>query len=439
MIFRKSVATAALVLLPAVAFAQLPSPCLNSDDYRYPGENKSGQTVLRSCSNIRIKETRRQTLCLLSEVRTACPQTCGLCCEDDPTFSFPMKKEAKSQKCTWIAKNNVSVRQAEYCTIKDTVGSTTIRNMCPKSCNFCKTLVPLTTAAPVKSPTGTGVPTISAKPIAAPSRPPSPMPSPFPTSRPSFKPSQSPSGKPSQVPSILPSLKPSQNPSDLPTLKPSQSPSSKPSLAPSSLPSLKPSQAPSSKPSQAPSSLPSLKPSQAPSSKPSLKPSQAPSSKPSQNPSDGPSNKPTQSIKPSATPSKAPVGAPTVPVPAPVTPPVAPPVAGCVDNSLFKFTLDYDASVEKNCAWITKNASKEATRKAIYCGKGEIKYKGCPATCDGCGTCADDATFKFELLNQEGELRNCSWITKSKNAAVRNSTYCPTVGSKCPQSCGYCA
>jgi len=439
MIFSKSVATVALVLFPVGAFAQLPSPCLNSDDYRYAGQNKSGGTVLRSCSNIRIKETRRQKLCLLSEVRTACPQTCGLCCEDDATFSFPMKKEAKTQKCTWLTKNNAAVRKAEYCGIDDSVGDTTIRNECPKSCDFCQNLVPLTTAAPVKSPTGTGTPTISAKPIAAPSRPPSPQPSPFPTSRPTFKPSQSPSRKPSQVPSVGPSLKPSQVPSDLPSLKPSQSPSRKPSQVPSSLPSLKPSQSPSSKPSQVPSSLPSLKPSQVPSDKPSLKPSQSPSRKPSQSPSAGPSNKPTVSIKPSAAPSKAPVGVPTVPVPAPVTPPVAPPVAACVDDSLFTFTLVTDATKSVDCAWITKNAKAIATRTSTYCGNGEIKYKGCPSTCDGCGTCADDATFTFELTNQTGKFVNCSWLPKSKNSALRISTYCPTVGSKCPQSCGYCA
>ena len=399
MLFSKSVATVALVLLPVGAFAQLPSPCLNSDDYRYAGQNKSGGTVLRSCSNIRIKETRRQKLCLLSEVRTACPQTCGLCCEDDATFSFPMKKEAKTQKCTWLTKNNAAVRKAEYCGIDDSVGDTTIRNECPKSCDFCQNLVPLTTAAPVKSPTGTGTPTISAKPIAAPSRPPSPQPSPFPTSRPTFKPSQSPSRKPSQVPSVGPSLKPSQVPSDLPSLKPSQSPSDKPSL----------------------------------------KPSQSPSRKPSQSPSAGPSNKPTVSIKPSAAPSKAPVGVPTVPVPAPVTPPVAPPVAACVDDSLFTFMLVTDATKSVDCAWITKNAKAIATRTSTYCGNGEIKYKGCPSTCDGCGTCADDATFTFELTNQTGKFVNCSWLPKSKNSALRISTYCPTVGSKCPQSCGYCA
>jgi len=407
MLFSKSVATVALVLLPVGAFAQLPSPCLNSDDYRYAGQNNSGGTVLRSCSNIRIKETRRQKLCLLSEVRAACPQSCGLCCEDDATFSFPLKKEAKSQKCTWLTKNNAAIRKAQYCGMNENVGDTTIRNKCPKSCDFCPILVPLTTAAPVKSPTGTGTPTISAKPIAAPSRPPSPQPSPFPTSRPTLKPSQSPSRKPSQVPSVGPSLKPSQVPSDLPSLKPSQIPSDKPSQVPSDLPSLKPSQIPSDKPSQSPSA--------------------------------GPSNKPTVSIKPSAAPSKAPVGAPTVPVPAPVTPPVASPVAACVDDSLFTFTLVTDATKSVDCAWITKNAKAIATRTSTYCGNGEIKYKGCPSTCDGCGTCADDATFTFELTNQTGKFVNCSWLPKSKNSALRISTYCPIVGSECPQSCGYCA
>lgn len=128
-----------------------------------------------------------------------------------------------------------------------------------------------------------------------------------------------------------------------------------------------------------------------------------------------------------------------VPTEQPPTVTVAPSVAGCVDDSLFNFTLVSDANISQDCAWITKKTNVIAIRKGIYCGIGEIKYKGCPNTCDGCDTCSDDATYQFELKYQPGKFQWCLWLRRSRNTARRIRTYCPTaVGMKCPQSCGYC-
>ncbi len=118
----------------AALFLSLPSEaisaCLNDQDYKY---NDGGK--LRPCSNIRINEARRQTLCLLDEVIDSCPQTCGVCCEDDPDFEFPLDNLDKTQDCAWITLNNVDTRRERYCGMNKRVGPTSIRNMCPLACD----------------------------------------------------------------------------------------------------------------------------------------------------------------------------------------------------------------------------------------------------------------------------------------------------------------
>ncbi len=406
MMFSKS-ATVALAFLP-VAF----SACLNDQTYKYPGETRP-----RSCANIRIKEERRQKLCLLDEVRTACPQTCGLCCDDDPDFEFPLLKMPGNplRDCTWIDKNenNVDIRRDNYCGIENFLGPTTIRNMCPKACDFCQEEVTLT-------PPSTPAPTISVSPNTEPTRPPSPMPSPFPTLRPTSSPSDSPSQLPSTSPSDAPSQLPSESPSDLPSSSPSDSPSQLPSTSPSDAPSQSPSESPSDSPSSSPSAMPSSQPSNMPSDLPSTSPSDAPSDLPSTSPSDAPSNNPTMSLKPSPLPSAAPG---EVPVP-------------CSDDPAFEFTLNNFPTTDVDCAWLTKNENNSANRIATYCAVGEIKYAGCPSTCGGC-TCADNPLFTFTLTKQPHITQDCLWIGKN-NVETRRESYCDAVGAECPASCGYC-
>ncbi len=124
----KAAIAAIFLSLPSGAF----SACLNDQDYKYNDEGK-----LRPCSNIRINETRRQTLCLIAEVVNNCPQTCGVCCEDDPDFEFPLDLLNKSVDCSWITtnENKVDIRRDNYCGMNDRVGSTSIRNMCPLACD----------------------------------------------------------------------------------------------------------------------------------------------------------------------------------------------------------------------------------------------------------------------------------------------------------------
>ncbi len=139
--------------------------CLNDQDYKYVDGDKK-----RSCSNIRNRESRRQTLCQLSEVRDACPQSCGICCDDNPDYEFPMELFPDEMRpCSWISKNvnRIETRQTNYCKDYDRANRTTIRNMCPKACDFCFELVDVapteapTTAAPTEPPT-TASPTTAA-------------------------------------------------------------------------------------------------------------------------------------------------------------------------------------------------------------------------------------------------------------------------------------
>ncbi len=125
----RAVITTVLLSLP---LSVISAACLNDQEYTYDDDGKS-----RPCSNIRIKETRRQTLCLLDEVRENCPQSCGICCEDDPDFTFPLNNIfGTSQDCAWITKNNIDIRRGNYCGMEDTVGTTSIRNMCPLACDL---------------------------------------------------------------------------------------------------------------------------------------------------------------------------------------------------------------------------------------------------------------------------------------------------------------
>lgn len=144
-------------------------------------------------------------MCLIPEVATACPQSCGFCCEDANTFEFKLKNKDTIQNCARILRNDkkTTKRINSY-----SYNNRTIRDACPLSCDFCFSTI---TAKPASVPTGTPVtpvptkaptpavtafPTLTLRPSTAPSRPPSPQPSPFPSAVASEKPSRPPSPQP---------------------------------------------------------------------------------------------------------------------------------------------------------------------------------------------------------------------------------------------------
>jgi len=85
----------------------------------------------RTCAWIGRKNIRRLNLCSQPMVRKQCPTTCGLCCENDPAFTFTSLTGEK-RNCAWIARR-VS-RKERYCPLER------ISSSCPEenTCNSCQ-------------------------------------------------------------------------------------------------------------------------------------------------------------------------------------------------------------------------------------------------------------------------------------------------------------
>ena len=344
------------VLLLVQTIAAQNGTCVNNPDFRH------GQKKKRSCRQIRNKESRRIHLCRKESIRNACPQTCGLCCENDDTYEFKLKNSDKMVDCRFITKTKNPWKKLKrfqtFCTDKPlyNFGGRTVRDACPSSCGFCKTsYADFITQQPTGTPT-TETPSTSAKPSTH-----------FPSSEPSASPFKAPSGSPSSQPTRPPSPLPSPFPTLKPTtsMPPSEYPTSKPSPGPTALPS--------SSPSDAPTSLPSPSPSDVPSSKPSVTPTNVPTFQPTKNP--------TQSIKPSASPTFQPTKIPTQSIkPSPT--PTSDPTWLCKDETSFMFSMVGDENDERNCGWLTAstNAENTANRLSTYCPKADVNA-GC---CDSC-------------------------------------------------------
>jgi len=108
MMMLKSYILAILAILPSLTYA---APCRNSRTFR-----KFISGDYRSCSWIRFNEKRRVKHCVDPDVLDACPQTCGTCCDDDPTFQFDNFFDVMVD-CNWIVKNlkKVDKRRDTWC------------------------------------------------------------------------------------------------------------------------------------------------------------------------------------------------------------------------------------------------------------------------------------------------------------------------------------
>lgn len=405
-------------------FGAASSTCLNDPTFEVTSHVDRG-SPLKNCRQIRIKQSRRENLCPMRSVNEACPHTCGKCCEDDDSYFFKLQTSDKMVDCEWISMNSKKKekRILRYCTKNNSKGklyawgNRTVRDGCPKSCDFCFNDDKAITVAPTSDPSQfpTSYPTLSSFPSDQPTRPPSPMPSPFPT----LKPSNMPSTLPSQIPSTKPSYTPSSFPSDQPSLLPSNTPSYQPSLAPSIIPSYQPSHVPSDRPSEIPSrkpsDSPSLAPSDDPSSYPSSAPSDSPSMMPSSDPSDTPTTNPTQSIKPSSTPTAIPTDYIDSPSGVPSSAPTL-----CDDDPSFKFTLDNDSTKERQCSWLLqhKNLSIDKKRTDNYCVRQEIN-RSCCTSC----YLPEKVQSSFLKLSLSGTCECTNEFTEALNEAVDVSSF----------------
>jgi len=114
-----------------------------------------------SCKQIRNQEDRRKELCKLDNVRQSCPQSCGLCCEDDSEYKF-MNENQRLKKCTYITDN--SQRINANCQAANSQNGRTIRDACPRSCDVCKDFVEPSKPMASSPPKGSALPKASSPP-----------------------------------------------------------------------------------------------------------------------------------------------------------------------------------------------------------------------------------------------------------------------------------
>lgn len=112
------------------AVGPTPSPtrssnCQNNDDYHWFRAPKV------TCKWIRNEESRRVDFCNRNaRVKENCPQSCGVCCSNDATYSLDGNG---NRDCDWVAAKNSRIN--EYC---DTYqNDRMVRDACPVACDRC--------------------------------------------------------------------------------------------------------------------------------------------------------------------------------------------------------------------------------------------------------------------------------------------------------------
>lgn len=161
-------------------FQEPSQKCQNDDSFMLNGNARM------TCRYIRKEEERRQHYCLRPEVRESCPQTCGICCQDDEDYSFTNHHNNQVATCEFISKKP-EIRSIKWCD-RHKEGRM-VQDACPQACDFCQELVPLL-PVPSSSPTVSTRPSSSSSPSIIPTAVPSLIPSQIPTSSsiPSTKP-----------------------------------------------------------------------------------------------------------------------------------------------------------------------------------------------------------------------------------------------------------
>jgi tetratricopeptide (TPR) repeat protein len=123
------------------------------------GCNQNNQTFVidgNNCFKLRFNYKDRKPLCHKEEVRNECPQSCGLCCANDPNYVFNTD-DAVPRNCEWLGRNENS-EFLSYC--DEHKNGRMVKDACPESCNFCMPSVEtVTTPPPAESP-----PTVSPSP-----------------------------------------------------------------------------------------------------------------------------------------------------------------------------------------------------------------------------------------------------------------------------------
>ena len=126
--------SSAVLLLQVIRIvASQTNLCLNSPDFEF---NYDGD--LLTCEQIGAEERQRTKLCQEESIRENCPHICGICCHDDPNYTFQSKK-SEDKNCEWLGEREL--RRFNYCAKNDQSGQK-ISIPCPKACNACKEYIP---------------------------------------------------------------------------------------------------------------------------------------------------------------------------------------------------------------------------------------------------------------------------------------------------------
>jgi len=102
--------------------APVAAGCYNTLNFGHKGD------IEHSCEWVQRTDFRRNLLCTKhTDVREACPVSCGTCCDDNPDFLTPTP--FGGQGCDWIASN--PLRKIGYCPVPD------VGTYCAKTCDRC--------------------------------------------------------------------------------------------------------------------------------------------------------------------------------------------------------------------------------------------------------------------------------------------------------------
>jgi len=129
--------------------------CRNNPDYRHNSNAK------RSCQWIQ-RNSRRERYCKHIEVHENCPQTCGVCCKDDPRYRLGTIG-GKKLPCEWIAGS--IYRKTRWCGVYRE--GRKVQDACPITCNSCQRLIEhsiVESSSPSENPTTTSSNTPTGKP-----------------------------------------------------------------------------------------------------------------------------------------------------------------------------------------------------------------------------------------------------------------------------------
>ena len=107
--------------------------CKNNDSFNFRYDGRS-----RGCQWVRdVFEGTRQEVCQRSNVRENCEYSCGICCEDNPSYTLQIPN-GKTKSCIWIGNlENELEKHGYWCGFEWEGTGQKVDDVCPVSCKNC--------------------------------------------------------------------------------------------------------------------------------------------------------------------------------------------------------------------------------------------------------------------------------------------------------------